>query len=259
MLTPFVDPSVTLLGEQVTTPQSEPDASTVSTEPKKKWAGKYDNPEELEKGYRNSAEETQRIIARERLKDQEIASLKMQIQGRVNPAEQSASRRNPVDDLTEAMVPVDALGAFVQSKIAEAFEPIARGMAARTAVGNEYKDFSEVEGELNTYLAANPEFNERYQRMLQSDAEGAMELLYHRWKSTVAKNEPGNDLSGQEQATNRAVAALTGTATGPRSAGDSYAQKLAIALQHFKDTGDEGPYLRVRLIESGVIPESQYK
>lgn len=227
------------------------DATTAQTTPKK-WAGKYDSPEALEQGYQNSAEEAQRILARERTKDQEIASLKMQIDGRVNPASQSAQRKH-VDELTEALVPVDALGAFVKEQVAEFFRPIAEVAQARQQVTKEYSEFGTVEGKLQDYLTTNPDINARYQKTLETDPATAMEWLLFRYQHANPPPAPTQDLSGQEQATARAVGALSGSTVGARQTELTQHEKHLAARQRFAQTGDVNELLRTGLLESGFI------
>lgn len=225
----------------------------------RKYAGKYDSPEALEQGYQNSAKEVQNILAREKAKDQEIANLKLALTGRVNPADVAAARRNPVEELTEAMVPVEALGAFVEQAIAKTFEPIARNMQARSSVTKEYKEFGELEEKLNEYLTANPDINERYQAVLATTPEVAMEwLLLRHQRSTGAADAAQADLSGQQQATRRAEAALSGSSVGDRATGPTAGEKLKAASEIAQRTGNIEPALRA-LVEGGFITHPDLK
>ena len=260
----ILDPSINLTHPDLQPATALPDANTpaapattTNAAAQKKWAGKYESPEALEQGYQNSAKEVQNILAREKAKDQELASLKLQLQGRVNPADVAAARRNPMDELNEAMVPVEALGLFVQQEIAKAFEPVARSMEARSAVSKEYKEFGTLEENLNEYLTANPEINNRYQKTLRDDPQTAMEWLFLRYQRDNPTAQP--DLSGQDQATARAVGALGSSGVGPRNTEVPLTERLNKATERYQQTGDIIPALQIALVDSGFIDPSHLK
>lgn len=227
-------------------------ATTASQQPPRKYANKYDSVEALETGYWNSAQEAARIAAENRVLKETLQTV---ASTRVNPAERIAERKNYVEELREAAIPVEALTHFFEELADKKFEnllgPITRGATARNAMIARHPGFEQVERSLDQFLTSNPDVNDKYNRMMQAGLEdAALEYAYFAHKS--AQPAPTADASGQEQAVARATAALSGTTVGSRTVGDDFASRLAVARERFARDGDERALAAVVL--AGIHP-----
>ena len=90
----------------------------------------YPDVTRLVDGYRSSSDEAKR--QRDRADKYEALLGQMVANGVANPRQSVPDRSSsPEDRLTDLGVPVDALSAYVDKKLSQAFEPISRGMQAR--------------------------------------------------------------------------------------------------------------------------------
>jgi len=237
--------------EQTQTPANEATPTEASTAPPRKFAGKYTTVEEFERGYWNSAQEAKRLAEENKLL-REIAASK---QERVNPAERMDTRKKYLEELSEAAIPVDALANLIreeaQNIVRETFEPLARGAQARSQMLEKYADYEKAERDLNNFLSANPDVNEKYTRMMNAGLEdAALEYAYLNFSRSAAVP---TDASGQEQAMARATAALAGNTVGSRQVSDSYLNRLQAARARFERDGDERALAAVAL--AGIHPD----
>jgi hypothetical protein len=219
-------------------PPAEPEAPTATPPaPPKKWAGKYNTPEDLETGYWNSAQEAARIAAENKV-------LKAQLEHpRVNPSDRAADRRNFAKELEDAAVPVEALVGLVKEAFREELAPIVRGAQARDTMMARYEDFANNERAMATFMSANPEVESVYNTLVNAGQDSAAyEYAYTKFRSTQPASNPAPaavvDASGQAQAVARATAALTGSQVGERAVVDSFAQRLDAANRQFQNDGD---------------------
>lgn len=221
------------------------------SEPPRKYAGKYTSVEELERGYWNSAQEAQRIAAENKLL-KELAAANQ----RANPAERVEARNEYQDELRDAAIPVEALEKLIEDRanriVQKAFEPIVRGAQARNEMTERYPEFATRERELQSFLSARPDVNDKYNRMMAAGLEdAAMEYAFLALNSGQPRQT--SDASGQEQAAARATAALTGNAVGARDVGDSFSSKLEAARARFERDGDERALAAIVL--AGIHPD----
>lgn len=220
-------------------PANEPAPTATPTEPKRKFAQKYETVEELEKGYWNSSQEAARISTENKtLKELLVA------QQRVNPAERAEARDKFEDELREAAIPLDALDAYInkrtQRAVKDAWEPILRGAQARNDVIKQFPDFVETEPVIEQFLAANPEVNDEYQGMINAGLErAAFKYAHLQFRMANPTAKPITDASGQEQAVARATAGLSSGQAGSREVVDAQAKSIADANARFQVDGDE--------------------
>lgn len=219
------------------TPTDERASTVEKSAPSRRYAGKYESVEELEKGYWNSAQEAQRIAAENKALRDLVTS-----QQRVNPAERAEERKNYAEELREAAIPVDALDAYIDERaqrlVRAAFEPLARGAQARSEVMSEYPEYETKEKDMAQFLSANPRVNDEFQKMMNAGLErAAMEYVFLQFeRQNGAQNR--SDASGQEQAAARATAALTGNTVGARDVANSFETRLSEARERFDKDGD---------------------
>lgn len=151
--------------------------------------GGYESVDKLVAGYRNSSTEAQRQKARADALEGVIAQLQQP---------QRAGSGRPEDRLTELGIPVDALDQVINARLQQAFEPIAKGMTARTSVVAQYPDYAKYESDVANFVNADAQRQARYNAMWAADPAGAMEwgmLAYgeHQRRSTQAPPDNGVD------------------------------------------------------------------
>lgn len=219
-------------------PQPQVAEPTTQAQPRK-YAGKYNSVEELEKGYWSSAQEAQRIVEENKMLKQVLTG-----QQRVNPAERVAEREAYVEELREAAIPVEALEKLIEARSRRVtrseLEPIARGAHARQSM-LKTPGFAEAESAFDQFLSANPDVNEEYQSLMDKGLEGL--ALKHVFQSYRLQNgTAAADVSGQQQAMARATATLTGSQAGTREVVDALSKKLIDAQAQFEQDQDPRAY-----------------
>jgi hypothetical protein len=208
-------------------------------------AGKYTSTEELEKGYQNSTTEFLRVKAENDARATRIADLESQLAGRANPAEQRAERQNdPFKILEDYGLPVAELRAASRAEAREEFlsmlKPIAEAQNARSAVASQFKDFEAFERQSGEFLAANPEINDSYQRMLAVDAKGALRYAYFEYQTMLGPQGAPASASGAEQAAARLAAQVPNGGGGARTVAQvsADAEAMEAAIQKARTFGD---------------------
>ena len=157
----------------------------------------YPTPEALVKGYRESGAEAKR--QRERAERAEQA-LQEALEPVANPRQAVKNRSSrPEDRLSEYGVPVDALGEYVQSKLQEAFAPIAQGMTARTELLSQYPDYNKFESDVAAFIQSDPKLNQSYQRMFSADPAGAFEYAFLKFGQSRRSSTRGQQTPEAEE------------------------------------------------------------
>lgn len=136
----------------------------------------YPSVDALVQGYRSSGEEAKRL----RDKSEKLEGLVTQMLEQQVANQRAVPNRSgrPEDRLTEFGVPVDALEEFVAGRVAKAFEPVTRGIQARQAIANSHPDYVQFEQDVANFISTDPDLNNRYSRMFESDPAGAMEYAF---------------------------------------------------------------------------------
>lgn len=200
----------------------------------------YQNTEDLVKGYRASGEEAKRQKARADLLEQQLAQF-----NRPN-----VPNRDPRSQL-DPYIPIDALDEYVGTRIAQAFEPIARGAMARNDMLSRHSDYDKFEADVAKFVNEDPQLSQSYQRMFASDPLGAMEYAYLKYGEQRRSSE-GTKRTPQSQA--RAEAQIPSSRAGDARQEGTQAQEqehLNRAWEHFQKTGNPSAYAKARL--RGVI------
>lgn len=184
-------------------------------------AGKYKSTPELERGYDELFKEGQRLVQRVReLENQQVASSEDWSGGdlgadRVMPSDRRDARRDPVDALSMAGIPVNELKEFVRREVYQEVNPVFQGAAARQTVAQDYPEFAQFEGELAQFVEANPQLKARYQKTYAVDPEVALKWAFNEF--TRARGGNHTSASGEAQAAARLDASLPGR-VAPRRA-----------------------------------------
>jgi hypothetical protein len=231
----------------------EDETPSPQTEPRKKYAGKYDSIEKFEEGYWNSAQEAQRIA-------QENKTLKelLSANTRVQPAARVEEREDFVDELRDAAIPMDALERLINQRatraVLDALEPIARGAQARNEMLEQFPDYEKSEKAVQAFLSVNPSVNEEVSQLMAAGLERqARKLAFLEYARQNPSPRPNVDASGQAQAVARATGALSGNTTEARSVSSSFENKLRAAQDRFDIDHDERALAAVALM--GLHPD----
>jgi hypothetical protein len=225
-----------------------PDLNGEQATPPRQWAGKYRDPEELEKGYQNLQDMANRNW-------QELQELKARMDTeRMDPAERRESRRDPRAALEEVGVPTDALMELVRSGVEDALRPVVEAQNAREEVSKSYPDFVKFEQDVANWITSNPQLQSRYAKMFAADQAGAMEWAINAYSRETSRHEqpPENPYS-----TGEASLPPTG-GSGPRGYDNSAASEdMAKEMERARATGDWNRYIAQRL--SGTVPDKHYE
>ena len=148
----------------------------------------YPSIEALVQGYRSSGEEAKRL--RERSDKMEQLMTQMLEQQVANQRAVPNRSGRPEDRLTEFGVPVDALDEFVAGRVAKAFEPVARGIQARQTMASSHPDYVQFEQDVANFISQDPDLNNRYARMFDTDPAGAMEYAFLKFADSRRRTVP---------------------------------------------------------------------
>jgi len=147
-----------------------------------------------EKRYSDSTREAQRVTQL----NQQLQSQLYETHRQDVPQRNSAGQR-----LADVGIPVDALEELVteraRSLVQEQFQPIMRGMQARTELVGRYKDFAKFESDIGELLNEDQAFQQTYNRVYQADPAAALELAYHRLGDTKRKTHKGERFNSEEE------------------------------------------------------------
>lgn len=226
--------------EPATTAQQQQEAERL-------LAGKYRDVAALEKGYMESAQEAQRIVNENKALKAMLQTVVPQQPGeRVNPAARAGDRTH-VKALEEALVPVDALKEFFREQLMEEFKPLVAGQRAAKELAQAYGEpFGKFQAEMETFLSANPDVNDEYNRMLAVPGleKTAQEMAFLKYSRALGSQAAQSaDASGQAQAQARAVAMMSSGSVGARAVDSPQDVKLTAAVDHYNRTGDFVPFL----------------
>jgi hypothetical protein len=207
----------------------------------------YPSIDALVQGYRNSSQEAQRLS--QRLQQVEQAMVQMQ-----QPRTQSP---RPEDRLSDLGIPVDALDEVINARLQKAFEPIAKGVNARSQVMAQYPDYVKFENDVNQYIQADPQLAQTYGAMFNADPVGAIEYAVLKFGESKRRSGAQNgDAGNRQEKVNAQIP--TGRTSETRARQDAgTADITAKAWEHFQKTGDPKPFAKARLRQG--IPDSFFE
>lgn len=220
--------------------QGSQDDSPASGQPaeQRKYAGKYETVDELERGYWNQAEETRRILEENRELRMRQDNLDEGFQRRDTPAERRAAREY-MSRLADAGVPIDDLQLAIQEGVRSVVQPLVQGASAREEMLREYPEFAQVEPKVAQFLETHPDLRARFQASYGADQRVAMEWAYAQYR----RAEQPSSASGREQSAARLDAQLPQrnadrTASTTTDAGAVDREQYDAAMKYAQQTGD---------------------
>ena len=214
----------------------------------------YPSVDELLKAYRASSDEGKR--QRQRADQAEARSRELE-QYAVTQRQAIPQRGDPASRLAEYGIPVDALDEYVNTRVAQAFEPVARGAMARNAMLTSYPDYQKYEADVAQFVSNDPGLSQTYQKMFSVDPVAAMEFAFLKFGQVERGKVLANGASPQAAA--RAEAQIPSSRAGdartqPAAQED---ERLTRSWEHYQKTGDPRAYAKARLRQ--VISEDFLK
>lgn len=216
-------------------------------EPQKRLlAGKYEDPEELEKGYLNLIPEIQRWRVEAEAKQREAEAYREMLSRQ--PAQEVPS---PFPD---GQIDPDRLTSYIDKRAEEianrtlktVLEPFAKAQQAALDVQGRHPDFRQ--DEINSTLVGDPSLAAIYQRTLGVDPEAAQEMAYQAWKAK--QNGMGRSQSKEKQVRskpdNGRDATIPGGSGGSVESEGLGPEKYNQLLTTYYDSGDPRAFLRER-------------
>lgn len=210
----------------------------------------YPNEDALVQGYRNSSREAQNW--RER-------ALALEAQLAANPRQDVPQRgpASPYDRMSEYGIPVDAFREAIQTEIQQAFQPIARGLTARSRVLGEYPDYTKFEADVSQFINSDPNLAATYNNMFNADPVGAMEYAFLKFGETRRRTAPAETAKNGDKQSASHASIPSSRAPESRQAPGQGEDMTSKAWEHFQKTGDSRPFAKTRLRQ--VIPDSFFE
>lgn len=209
----------------------------------------YGSVDDLVRAKRASDAEVKRLAQNQQALETRLLGLEQRgFQGRDVP--QRSGR--PQDRLADLGIPSDAIEELVQERIGAAFAPLAQAMQARNTVMAEYPDYAKHEANVAKFIASEPELQDRYNRMFQSDPVGALDygiLKYAENQRAQHKSAPQRGREPAEVAEAQIPSSRSGDARRAPAGGPDQAKLEALA-NRYRETGtrrDAEAYVRERL------------
>lgn len=204
----------------------------------------YEDLNGLRTGYRESGAEAKRQRERAEAEAQRAQLLEQQLQATLQ--QQRPRNQDPGTRLSELGVPVDALDEYVGQQIQRAFAPIAQGLTARQRVLSRYPDYPKHEAEVAQFIESDPNLSGRYQRLMQTDPETAIEFAMLKYGESRRDSEPEPKRKPQKQAASEAQipSARTGDARTQPSVDQ---EQTGRAWDHYQKTGNPVAFAKARL------------
>lgn len=238
----------------------------------RKWAGKYDSPEEMEKGMMNLIPAFDEI-KQEAARSQKAASQAMEAaqlyQEQVHTLTEAFTKMNqtpeePLDDRgVQAYIDrrmqgveksIQALPGLIDSRLKALVEPLAAVQNAKLAYMGQNSDFDE--GAVQKFLAVNPSINKVYQRLLSDpDSAGdAFKYVHDMYRGSVQK--PGPDLDRKREAGSpRPSAGPPAEIPGSDESNAQQVREMGLRAQRSFSTDDELSFAKAYFNGSKVAAE----
>lgn len=211
----------------------------------------YPSVEALVKAKRESDQEFRNLRAGYQTLEQRL----QQVEQSFRPAVPQRHGR-PEDRLSEVGVPVDAVEAMIEERVAQrvtqAFQPLAQMATARNKLMGEYPDYQKFEAEIAAHIQSDPEREQRYNRMFQADPVGALEWAmgqYSENRRAQHKSSPQRGREPAEVAEAQLPSVRNGDARRAPQGGADAAQLTELA-NRYRETGsrrDAEAYAKARL------------
>lgn len=226
----------------------------------RKYAGKYLSVEELERGYKESNTEAQRLIAEKRMADAQVAELQAQLQ--LAHAQRQA---RPEDEYIQAdedgrlrrsdlqQIARDA----AREAVVETMRPLQNAMDARSRMEQQYEDYGTLEADIRKWMSGNPEMRAIHDEIAATSPRGALEFAYSKYRDARVQEAiaSGSDLQAaleHGKAAGRVTSPSQTRIEEPEFNQETYRQKLDAA----EKSGNWDDFLDYRL--KGVIRDWQF-
>jgi len=204
----------------------------------------YPDTASLVKGYRESGSEAKK--QRERAEQAEALVQQLLTAQEANPRPSVKQRGRPQDRLSEFGIPVDALGEFLDERLQEAFEPIAKGITARTTLQAEYPDYAKFEADVAQFVQSDKALNETYNRLFKADPVGAFEYAFLKFGESRRRGSRSG--MPQEEAAHAAIpSGRNGEARRVDFGAGADTQKAWERYQRTGNKQDMNAYVKARL------------
>ena len=169
------------------------------------------------------------------------------------PRQQIPQRASYEQELEQAAIPVNALDQYVgeriQRGIHDAFQPLMRGMSARSTMVGEYgEDYNKFEAKMMAYINSDPERQAAYQRTFQADPVVAFDWAFLKYGQSERQNHPTRNGGTRQDEVEAQIPTTRHGDTRRRGRGDESA--LAEAAQAYRQSptpANAQAYAKVRL------------
>lgn len=221
-----------------------PDLNNDGTTPRQ-WAGKYRDPDELERGYLHLQEMASKNW-------NELQELKAAGGERVSPNAQREARKSYERELEDLGVPPSAVRGLIEESLQEMLKPGVDVNAAREQVAGAFPNFKEIENDVADWVTSDSALQERYGRMFNADPAAAMEWAISAYMRAKSTSSPGVETN------NFAEASLPPSGgSGPRNYDAATAdEQYSKMIQDAQKSGDWNKIISQRL--SGTVPDKHY-
>lgn len=214
----------------------------------------YPDTGSLVKGYRESSSEAQRQKARADAAEEVLKNLAPILQGAANPRQSVPDRsQTPEGRLSDLGIPVDELRQVIRGEVVQAFEPISRGITARTTVLGRYPDYQKFEADVAAYIESDPQVNATYNRLFGADPVGAFEYAFLKFGENRRSAGTTPDNTREEAAHAAIPGARNGESRRLPQNGEDQIQQAWDRYQQNPSTQAAREYAKARLNQ--VIPE----
>ncbi len=219
--------------------QAAPNAPAPANPELKPDLAGYPSTEALVQAYRASGAEAQRLRAE---RDQFAAQAQA-------PRQEIPQRpMSPYDRMTEFGLPADAIREAITQEIGQTFAPVLAASQGRNQLVAEYPDYSKYEADVANYVNSDPQVNQKYQSMFQSNPVGAMEYAFLKFGESRRRTVQTPTTVGINP-TSQAEAQIPGTRAGDgrQAPGASEQEAMGRAWDRYQKTGDPTEYSILRL------------
>lgn len=153
----------------------------------------YPSVEALVAGYRASGNEAKKLRERTEALEQQLRQVyQPQYEPNARQAVPQRASNSPYDRLAEYGVPADAIKELVTTELQNALQPIADGFQARNTLLSRHSDYQKFESDVAMFIQSDPQLNQTYQRMFQSDPVGAMEYAFLKFGDSRRRSYQSN-------------------------------------------------------------------
>lgn len=213
----------------------------------------YPDTERLVGAYRASGEEAKKWRERAEAAERQLAEASHRYDYAANQRVDIPQRPvDPYSQLAEVGIDPNVMRAAVrfeaQGIVQEALQPIAQGFQARNELLGQYPDYQKFEADVASFINADPDISQRYQRMFKSDPAGAMDYAFLKFGESRRRQHSGgsNGVQGQQMTEAQIPSNRSGDARRYDNSED-HAQRAYERWQQSHSTQDALAFAKARL------------